>query len=171
MCSSDLRFNEPAGVAISPLDDSIFVADYGNHRVQVFSRDGEFVEAFGDEGVGEGEFRGPTAIAMDAQGLVYVAEDRGQRVQVFDGAGSVVRRIDGLRVPHGVAVDADGVVYTTEDDGGSRRSCRALRPDGEYVHHPLEHHPVGVFVRDGRAHVCTGPRITVQALPPRSKLG
>ena len=163
------RFNEPAGVAISPLDDSIVVADYGNHRVQVFNRDGGFVEAFGDEGGGDGEFRGPAAVAVDAQGRVYVAEDGGRRVQVFDGAGTVVRRIGGLRMPQGVAVDADGVVYITEDDG-NRRSYRALRPDSEYTHHPLEHHPVGLFVRDGRVHVCTGPRITVQALPQRTKL-
>jgi DNA-binding beta-propeller fold protein YncE len=52
------------------------------HR-QVFSADGQFLAKWGSEGSGDGQFRGPGDIAVNASGNVYVAEWGNHRVQVF----------------------------------------------------------------------------------------
>src|SRR5690606_36626517 len=39
------QFNSPRGVAVAD-DGSIYVVDTGNHRVQIFDADGEFVSSF-----------------------------------------------------------------------------------------------------------------------------
>jgi tripartite motif-containing protein 2/3 len=59
------------------------VADYGNHRVQVFTKEGEFVRKFGGKGTESGQFNGPSAIAIGQDGTVIVAEDGNHRIQVF----------------------------------------------------------------------------------------
>jgi DNA-binding beta-propeller fold protein YncE len=55
----------------------------GANVVRVFSPEGEFRGEWGSTGSGPGEFRSTTGIAVDDQGLVYVADYTGGRVQVF----------------------------------------------------------------------------------------
>jgi DNA-binding beta-propeller fold protein YncE len=56
-----------------------------NNAVFKFSADGRFLTQFGDDGDEPGQFRAPSAIAVDNQGRVYVSDFKG--VQVFDGNG------------------------------------------------------------------------------------
>lgn len=56
-------------------NEEVYVADSGNNRVQVFSKNGNFVRSFGVLGVGPGEFDEPDAIAVDVvRGHLAVAE-------------------------------------------------------------------------------------------------
>jgi sugar lactone lactonase YvrE len=78
------NFDKPAGVAVSE-GGNVFVADQGNHRVQVFEPAlGDPIAVFGVEGEGEGEFKGVSDIAMDSRNLIYLADNGNQRIQVFD---------------------------------------------------------------------------------------
>jgi tripartite motif-containing protein 2/3 len=72
------EFKEPANVAVQSSTGDVFVADPGNHRVQVFKAGGEYVAQI--EGDGEsgafGEVRG---VAVDdsngsSAGDVYIAD-------------------------------------------------------------------------------------------------
>jgi NHL repeat len=80
-------FNKPSGVAIARNGD-IFVANgHGgdsNARVVKFSKDGQFITAWGRKGSAAGEFDVPHAVAVDSQERVYVADRSNSRVQVFD---------------------------------------------------------------------------------------
>jgi tripartite motif-containing protein 71 len=70
-------------------NEEIYVADSGNNRVQVLSKDGTFIRTFGILGVGPGEFDEPDAIAIDVvRGHVAVAEFGNTRVQILDEVGS-----------------------------------------------------------------------------------
>ena len=60
----------------------IYVADQGNHRVQVFSPRGEFVMSFGSYGEGPGYFRQLSAIAA-SEGKIFVADYKSDQIQVF----------------------------------------------------------------------------------------
>ena len=42
----------------------------------------------GERGTGPGQFHTPHSIAVDARGLVYVADRSNRRIQVFDGDGN-----------------------------------------------------------------------------------
>ncbi len=85
----------------------ILVADSGNHRIQAFDAKGNFVSAYGSQGIGSGQFITPTAIAVDTEGRVIVADTGNNRLQVlsFDGTNfGFVRSITAnFNVPTGVA--------------------------------------------------------------------
>ena len=55
----------------------------GSVTVKVFAPGGELLGEWGSYGTGPGQFGQATGIAVDAQGLVYVADYVGNRVQVF----------------------------------------------------------------------------------------
>jgi sugar lactone lactonase YvrE len=56
-----------------------------NNAVFKFSPEGKFLTQFGSDGDQAGQFRAPSAIAVDNQGRVYVSDFKG--VQVFDRQG------------------------------------------------------------------------------------
>ena len=73
-------------MAVGP-DDSVYVADWRNDRVQKFASDGSFLSAFGESGDGDGQFHRPSDVAVDAEGYIYVADWGNERVQVLDPDG------------------------------------------------------------------------------------
>jgi sugar lactone lactonase YvrE len=92
------QFNQPRGIALAP-DGTYYVVDTTNRRVQHFDATGKFLNAFGSEGNGQGQFTGldingpiagtgPGGIAVDKQGNVYVADTWNHRVQKFDSKGT-----------------------------------------------------------------------------------
>lgn len=100
--SSHERFFLPAGIAIDPANGDIYVADgYGNRRVAVFDKTGKFLRQWGRQATEEETRAGaPGAfsqlvhcIAMGNNGLVYVCDRQGDRVQVFDKAGKFQRNV------------------------------------------------------------------------------
>ena len=107
--SSRTLLNAPADVAVDPNPDpvtgetgSVYIADgYGNHRIVVFDREGNYLRQWGSAGSGDGQFvegggGHPHCVVLGNDGLVYAC-DRGQnRIQVFDREGNLQRiiRID-----------------------------------------------------------------------------
>lgn len=63
-------------------DGALLVADYGNHRVCVFSVDGSLLTSFGAEGTAPGCFVHPTTLSFQA-GRLFVLDENSTRVQVF----------------------------------------------------------------------------------------
>jgi hypothetical protein len=101
------EFKEPKGIAVGP-DDVIVVADTGNHRVQVFDRDGKFVRMFGTRGDGDGELESPEGVGVAADGTIYVADTGNDRVQTFTPEGEFIEVLRQYElVPKEGAVDAE----------------------------------------------------------------
>ncbi len=61
----------------------VYLCEFGNHRVQKFTRDGEFVGLFGTNGRREGELDQPWGIAKDSKGRMFVLDTYNHRVQRF----------------------------------------------------------------------------------------
>jgi DNA-binding beta-propeller fold protein YncE len=96
------QFFNPAGVVVDPSNGDVYVADgYGNRRVAVFDRQGQFLRQWGrqatkeetEAGVGGVFAQIVHCIAMSRAGLIYVCDRQGDRVQVFDKMGTFVRNI------------------------------------------------------------------------------
>jgi len=62
---------------------NVYVADTGNHRIQKFDSEGNFLAKWGEQGSGNGMFNDPEGIAVDGSGNVYVTDQSNHRVQKF----------------------------------------------------------------------------------------
>src|SRR5207249_4601998 len=85
--SGDGQLQLPYGVAADAAGN-VYVADYGNNRIQQFSSTGTYHTQWGSNGSADGQFNGPIAVATDATGNVYVSDHFNSRIQKFPGAGT-----------------------------------------------------------------------------------
>ena len=58
------------------------MCDCLNNRVQLFTSEGVFVDMFGSEGRGNGQFWRPMGVAVDSENRIIVV-DQGKRQQCF----------------------------------------------------------------------------------------
>jgi DNA-binding beta-propeller fold protein YncE len=106
-------FHYPTNLAISPAGD-LYVSDgYGNARVHRFSADGRLVSSWGEPGAGPGQFHVPHGIAIDRDGIVYVADRENSRIQLFSPEGDFLREWTGIARPCQVFIVGD-LVYVAE---------------------------------------------------------
>jgi tripartite motif-containing protein 71 len=122
------RFFGPRDIAVS--DDAIYVVDTGNERVQLFTQDGTFVDAWGGHGSGPDQLIEPVGIALGPDGNVYVADSGNARISIFTPAGEPVAQWPvsawPAPAPGGLppafqpylAFDADGDLYATASNAG-----------------------------------------------------
>jgi tetratricopeptide (TPR) repeat protein/DNA-binding beta-propeller fold protein YncE len=95
----------------------LYVADTGNRRVQIFTRDGILVNQLKDAEGADAKSRRvgrPVAVVTDAAGAIYVADGDSRTVQVFSAAGEwrhALGAARGYEALHGLAVDGDGMLY------------------------------------------------------------
>jgi len=141
LARGDGEFCEPWGIATGP-DGKVYVADTWNHRIQVFSSDGRFLNqtgAFGQSGndvsAAPAQFYGPRDLVLDQGGRVFVSDTGNKRVQVLDadlqylysfgGPGIVEGRLD---EPVGLAIGPDDLLYVA-DTWNNRMQVFTLRGD------------------------------------------
>ena len=94
-------FNRPSDVAWDKAGN-IYISDgmAGNvNRIAKFNKDGNFIKQWGATGTEQGQFMGPKALAVDAQGNVYVLDAGNKRVQVFDGEGTFKSQFSNIGSP------------------------------------------------------------------------
>jgi DNA-binding beta-propeller fold protein YncE len=77
----DILLDE-AGLA-GKSDGCVYLCEFGNHRVQKFTLDGQFIGLWGTNGRREGELDQPWGIARDSQGRMFVLDSYNHRVQRF----------------------------------------------------------------------------------------
>jgi DNA-binding beta-propeller fold protein YncE len=88
----DGRFRQVTDVAWDAAGNTYISDGYINSRVAKVDKDGNWLKSWGDRGKGPGQFHTPHSIAVDAEGLVYVADRSNRRIQVFDGEGNFKRQ-------------------------------------------------------------------------------
>ena len=112
------RLRQPRGAAADGAG-RVWVADFGNQRIQLFAADGSPSLALGTRGSGPGQFNDPCGIATSPSGLVFVADTWNGRVQVFDEKGVWQREwAGGFFGPRGIAVDSGGSVFVADTGNG-----------------------------------------------------
>lgn len=134
--SNPLEFRNPCGISIHPQSQKIYVAEYGNHCIQILNSDLTFSNSFGCHGNSNGQFNHPHDVAFDSVGYVYVTDHDNHRIQVFTAEGQFLNQIgqwgtgDGdLQNPYSIIIDRDNMIYVTE--GGNYRVSK-FKTDGEF---------------------------------------
>jgi DNA-binding beta-propeller fold protein YncE len=111
--SGDGEFKDPQGITVLGSSGEVAVADYYNHRVQIFDSEGNYKRQFGTEGKEEdGQLYMPSGLASDAHSNLLVL-DFTNRLQVFDPEGKhLCTRSDlGLHTTHkGIAWSEGGEI-------------------------------------------------------------
>lgn len=119
-------FNKPTGLALDG-SGNIYVADAGNNMIRQISPTGEVVTLAGIDSIGSANgtaslasFFGPTGVAVDPSGNVYVADagnnairliSKSGTVSTFAGSATDTTLNSQFNNPTGVATDANGNVY------------------------------------------------------------
>lgn len=143
------RFNDPIAVAVD-VSGNVYVADFTNNAVRSITPAGVVSTLAGTagfagaiDGVGtDARFSGPAAIAVDASGVVFVADSGNSTVRRIDrdavvttmaasppltGAADGTGRDARFTAPRGVATDGAGNVYVA--DSGNNL-IRKVTPGG-----------------------------------------
>lgn len=129
---SGSQLSMPEGIAVDATNGNIFVAAMGNHCIKIFTSDGKFIRKMGANptdgkaGYGDGEFFGPSHVAINyLTNEVLVCDTINHRVQVwgkddgkfhfaFGGQGNADHEFG---APKGVAVDATNGNIFVQDFG------------------------------------------------------
>ncbi|MBI4747508.1 MAG: PD40 domain-containing protein [Acidobacteria bacterium] len=120
--SGNGQFNRPEAVAF---DDAgrIYVADFGNSRIQWSTDSGTTWATFAASGFGLGQVRFPQGLALDINGNLYVSDTGNGRVLRFNNGvpgNAVVIVANGrgsgrIGLPHGLAIDSAFRLFVTDE--------------------------------------------------------
>jgi sugar lactone lactonase YvrE len=149
--ATSAHLQNPEGVTVDSAG-TLYIAEFGNHRVRQVTRDGVITTMAGTGRPGYGGDGGPATaahlhfpygVAVDSAGTLYIAEFGNHRVRqvtrdgvitTMAGTGSAGYGGDGgpataahLNRPCGVAVDDAGTLYITE---WHHHRVRRVTPDG-----------------------------------------
>jgi serine/threonine protein kinase, bacterial len=155
--SADARFNQPKGLACDN-SGNVYVADYGNNQIRLI-RNGK-VDVFAGNGAGisglvdanldpfQSRFSHPSDVAVDASGIVYVADTDNNAIRKIWGAkvltiagGGATADAENIQAskntpfcdePVGIAVDRRGTIYVC--DKGNNKIKKITANGWIYLH-------------------------------------
>jgi DNA-binding beta-propeller fold protein YncE len=120
------ELGRPGGIAIDRLRKRLYVADAQKGQIAAFDTDTfKFIGHFGTPSKSQnpenGTFAGPSNVAVDRQGNIYISDTLNCRVQILDPEGRFLRafgrrgdRPGEFIRPKGIAVDSEGHVYVAD---------------------------------------------------------
>lgn len=114
------HFNQPTDIAFG-LNGEFYVTDgygIGNKRVVRFDRNLNYLEEWGSEGEGKGQFILPHGITTDRNGWVYVADRNKWRVQIFNADGTYQCQWTHIGRPSNIVCTQDGYFFTCDAKNG-----------------------------------------------------
>ena len=134
---------DPVGLALDTENRRLYVADTQQDQILVYDADTfKLLRRIGTAGKNHelttpGDFSGPTGVAVDGDGNVYVTDTMNYRVEIFDADGKFIsqfgRHCDGpgcFAHPKGIAVDGDGHIWVAD---GMLDLLQAFNKDGQLL--------------------------------------
>lgn len=144
-------FNGTTDIAFAP-NGHLYISDgYGNARILEYTAEGKKLREWGSAGAGPGQFHQPHGIAVDSDGIIYVADRQNGRLQRFDLNGRFLGAWDNLGMVTTVAIRGGdlwiGTQQRNEPTGAAGWLMKIDRRSGKilgYVDSMHGHHVVNV---------------------------
>tara|TARA_B100001167_G_C16764693_1_gene303467 strand:+ start:463 stop:1470 length:1008 start_codon:yes stop_codon:yes gene_type:complete len=135
-------FRNPVDMALAA-DDIVYVLNRSREdrpdgvRVSMVTIDENLISEFGAYGEDDGNLIWPSAIALDPDGNVYIADEYLNRISVYTKDGDFIRKWGKagtengeIDKPAGLVIDGKGTLYLT--DSGNHR-VQKFTLDGKYL--------------------------------------
>ncbi len=113
------EFNFPTELHLN--GDQMAVVDAMNFRVQVLTKDGEFLYSIGKLGDDVGAMFRPKGIGFDSEGHLYIVDGMWSVVQVFNNQGQLLYYFGKLgtdpgtfQLPTGLSIDSQDRIYVVD---------------------------------------------------------
>lgn len=123
LAGASAQLANPTGVAVDAAGD-VYVADDDSQTIRKIAPDGTISVFAGQpyltglvDGTGSAaRFNGPVALAIDAQGNLYVADAGNHAIREVTPAGVVTTLATGIDDPEAVALDGAGHLYVCDEN-------------------------------------------------------
>jgi sugar lactone lactonase YvrE len=126
----------PTDIALDK-DENLYVSDEWLNRIAMFTKDGEWIGAWGVRGSGEGEFNQPSGLHFDADENLYVVDTGNHRVQKYTKDGNFLgqwgKQGTGdaeFNMPWGIEIDQEGNIFIAD---WRNDRVQKLTPDGKLL--------------------------------------
>jgi DNA-binding beta-propeller fold protein YncE len=128
-------FNYPTNIFVSRSGD-IFVSDSLNFRIQIFTPNGIFINAFGAAGDSPGYFSRPRGVAVDSDENIYIVDALFDNIQVFDKTGKLLMAFGEpgntygkFWLPSGIFIDSNDKIYVSDSYNNRVQVFQYLKTD------------------------------------------
>ena len=122
---------------VDPFNGRVYVADYANHRIQVFDTHGNYITKWGTYGEENGQIHKASALTVVPSGNIYLSDQFNYRIQEFTSNGTFVTAWgtqgegDGQFLhPHVPGVDSEGNIYVSDRD---LANVQKFTKDGKFI--------------------------------------
>jgi sugar lactone lactonase YvrE len=122
---------------VDPFNGRVYVADYANHRIQVFDTNGNYITKWGTYGEENGQIHKASALTVIPSGNIYLSDQFNYRIQEFTSNGTFVTAWgtqgegDGQFLhPHVPGVDSEGNIYVSDRD---LANVQKFTKDGKFI--------------------------------------
>ena len=132
----DGQFICPSGIAVDRRN-RVYVSSM--NKVDIFTIEGQFLNAVGQQGKGPLQFSNAAAIAVGKGGVIYIADTQNNRIQVLNNdltyrtsfsEGCKVLGSGHLNQPQAVAINSEGNLFVTDT---MNHAVQVFSPDGKFL--------------------------------------
>lgn len=99
-------------------NDIVYVTDFGDFKIKLYTLDGKFIRSVGSYGKGIGQFVRPKGIAVDSSDNLYVIDAGFENTQIFNKEGNLLMHFGGpykghgdMYLPFGIAFEYENMDY------------------------------------------------------------
>ncbi len=131
-----LELERPMAISLSSDAQELYVVDTGNHRINIYDRNGKIKRQFGELGSAKGQMKYPLDLSVAPDGTFYIIEYENSRLSRYSPDGEFLGNWGGpgngageFFLPWGCAVGEDGSLVIADTNN---HRIQILRNPEEY---------------------------------------
>lgn len=124
------RFYTPVSIT-SDEKGNVYILDFKNSTLKMFSNRGEFIETIARRGRGHGKFENPRDAFFEGGNNLYIADNRNRKIQVLTTDGEFLKSFKLPFCPGQIAANKD-FIYVSPRSGGKFPLYKYSK-DGKFI--------------------------------------